>query len=211
MNTRRDGALFGARRIDSERTTSSLEGKDPEGAGHLAAVHMCASPSCRTSGSHRVGRQRFPLRTHRPSSRSGRRDEAGTALVEFALVLPLLALLTGVAFNGWNGMQLDIGLTSAARAGAIQAANDLASDPTQTQAAQTDATTAINEEEGDTNVYQDTDQTANNYVGISEGTDTVASGVTINVVTITISRVSETLVPVVASFHVSVDASARYS
>jgi hypothetical protein len=119
--------------------------------------------------------------------------------------------MTGVAFNGWNGMQLDIGLTSAARAGAIQAANDLASDPTQTQAAQTDATTAINAEEGDTNVYQDTDQTANNYVGMSETTETVASGVTINVVTITISQVTEPLVPVVASFHVSVDASARYS
>jgi hypothetical protein len=108
-------------------------------------------------------------------------------------------------------MQLDIGLTSAARAGAIQAANDLASDPTQTQAAQTDATTAINEEEGDTNVYQDTDQTADNYVGLAVAPETVATGVTINVVTITISQVSETLVPVVGSFHVSVAASARYS
>ena len=62
-----------------------------------------------------------------PRRRSRQRDESGTALVELALVLPLVILLLGVAFNGWNGMQATIRLTSAARAGAIVAAADLTS------------------------------------------------------------------------------------
>jgi Flp pilus assembly protein TadG len=200
MKTRRDGALFGARIVDLDRARTPVEDDDVNMCNHPDSSHGSV-PSIDLHRGNASGRKRG--RCHR--------DETGTALVEFALVLPLLALLTGVAFNGWNGMQLDIGLTSAARAGVIQAANDLASDPTQTQAAQTDATTAVNAEQGDTNVYQDTDQSANNYVGMSETTETVDTGVTINVVTITISQVSETLVPFVGSFHVSVDASARYS
>ena len=63
-----------------------------------------------------------------------------------------MILLLGVAFNGWNGMQESIRLTSAARAGAIVAANDLtstSSHPAMTQdQALDDATTAINAEEG---------------------------------------------------------------
>ncbi len=94
------------------------------------------------------------MSTHLDRARRGSRchDETGTALVELALVIPLVMLLLGAAFNGWNGMQESIRLTSAARAGAIVAANDLtasSSHPAMTQSqALADATTAINAEEG---------------------------------------------------------------
>lgn len=140
-----------------------------------------------------------------------RRDETGQALIEFVLVIPLMILLIGVAFNGWSAIQLDIGLTSAARAGAIKAANDLATNPTDIPDAWNDATTAINENQGVTGVYQNMDSNSDDYVNMSEATDTIASGVTINVVTITISQVSDTLIPVVGNFHVTAHATARYS
>jgi Flp pilus assembly protein TadG len=148
-------------------------------------------------------------------SRGGKRhDESGTALVELALVIPLVILLLGAAFNGWNGMQESIRLTSAARAGAIVAANDLT--PTSTRAALTedqawtDATTAINAEEG-TNVYQRGDSGANNYVSIAlTPNETISGQVTINVVTITISHASVSFVPFVGSFPVTTHATARY-
>jgi Flp pilus assembly protein TadG len=144
-----------------------------------------------------------------------RRDEAGTALVELALVLPLVILLLGVAFNGWSGMQEAVRLTSAARAGAIVAASDLTSNPnhapTSTNQALIDATTAVNKEEGATNLYQSVDAAANNYVAMSETTDNISSGVAINVVTITISQSSVSLVPFVGSLPVTTHATARYS
>ena len=144
-----------------------------------------------------------------------RRDETGTALVELALVLPLVILLLGVAFNGWNGMQQTVRLTSAARAGAIVAASDLTSSPshpaTSTNQALVDATTAVNQEEGATNLYQSVDAAANNYVSMSETTDTISSGMTIKVVTITISQSSVSLVPFVGSLPVTTHATARYS
>jgi len=153
--------------------------------------------------------------------RRGRGDESGQALVEFALVLPLLALIMGIAFNGWNGMQLGIGLTSAARAGAVQAANELAGDvaadpaqpPTaaQVQNAWDDATNAVNKEEGGSAVYQNTNPNATNYVAMSEATETIQSGATMNVVRVTISGVSFDLVPVVGNIAVTAHAAARYS
>lgn len=153
-------------------------------------------------------------RLDRVGRRGGRRDESGQALVEFALVLPLLILLMSVAFNGWNGIQLDLGLTSAARAGAITAANDLSQG--QGANALTDATSAINAEEGVTGVYQSTMAGAPNYVSISETPDTVTaippeSPITINVVTITISGASVSLVPVIGNIAVSAHATAEYT
>lgn len=145
-----------------------------------------------------------------PDRRRRGRDEAGQALIEFVLVLPVVALLMGVAFNGWSGLQLTIRLTSAARAGAIQAASDLAAHPTQTQTAWNDATTAVNQEEGATNLYQNTNRAADGYVSMSETTSTTG-GVTINEVTVTISRVSVTLVPIAKNIGVSAHATARYS
>ena len=124
-------------------------------------------------------------------------------------------LLLGAAFNGWNGMQESIRLTSAARAGAILAASDLTSNtghPATTQnQALADATTAINAEEGVTNVYQSASSGANNYVSIATHTDTISARVTISVVTVTISHASVSFVPFVGSFPVTTHATARYS
>jgi Flp pilus assembly protein TadG len=152
--------------------------------------------------------------------RRRRGDESGQALVEFALVLPLVALLMAVAFNGWNGIQLSLRLTSGARAGAIAAANYLATQPTQPanaaelQTAQDNATADVNAEEN-TTIYQDSNSSQPDYVGISTTsssfTDSTSATVTINVVRITISQVSVDLVPIVGAIGVSVHASAEYS
>jgi Flp pilus assembly protein TadG len=148
----------------------------------------------------------------RATPRRGRgRDERGQAMIELALALPLLALLLGVAFNGWNGMQLSVRLTSAARAGAIEAANDLGTNPRDTQTAWNDATTAINEEEGVNNLYQNVNASANDYVSLSTSTESISGGITINVVTVTIHETTSALVPVIASFPVTAHATARYS
>lgn len=143
-----------------------------------------------------------------------RHDETGTALVELALVVPLVILLMGAAFNGWNGMQASIRLTSAARAGAIVAASDLSTTPshapTSIHQAQVDATSAINNEEA-ASIYQSDDSGANNYVNIGTSVESIADGATIDVVTITISHSSASFVPFVGSFPVTTHATARYS
>jgi len=140
----------------------------------------------------------------RPAHHVRGRDERGAALVEFALVLPLIVLLVGIAFNGWDAMQTSIRLTSAARAGAIAAANDLgAGDPR--SRALTDATTAINQEEGSGSNLQD-------YVSMAPPqTQTLSSGATISTVTITISPSPITLIPFVQKISVATHATARYS
>jgi len=162
------------------------------------------------------------------SRRGQRRDEGGQALVEFALVLPLVILLVSVAFNGWNGIQLDLRLTGAARAGVLVAANQLSTDvannngpptPAQFQQALKAATDAINAEEN-TTVYQTSDP-SHDYVSFTPagGTmDTVTgiggsgeSTISFNVVTITISQAPVSLVPVIGNISVSAHASAEYS
>ena len=148
--------------------------------------------------------------TRQMSRRVRRRDETGQALIEFALVLPLVLLLMGAAFNGWSATQLSVRLTSAARAGVIEAAHDMTIDSALTQTALDDATAAINEEEGVTGVYQDTNAAADNYVSMAESTQ-VTMGVTINVVTITITASSGPLIPFVRDLSVAAHAAARYS
>jgi len=147
------------------------------------------------------------------------RDESGQALVEFALVLPLLVLLVGIAFNGWDAMQVSIRLTSAARAGAIAAANALADQETTTQA-QDAATNAINQEEGGGSTFQDLpgESSQPNYVNIAVNPgETLSSGGgigssgTIGTVTITITPSSITLIPFVQQISVATHATARYS
>ena len=149
-------------------------------------------------------------------------DEKGQALVEFALVLPLVILLVAVAFNGWNGIQLAVRLTSAARAGAVQAANDLGADVTahpgtpptalEFQNAWDAATSAVNQEEGVTGVYQDKFPNQADYVNMPAPYTQSLNGVgTVGVVTVTITQASVTLVPVVGNFSVSAHAAARYS
>ncbi len=151
----------------------------------------------------------------RVAGRGRRHDETGQALVEFALVLPLVILLMSVAFNGWNGIQLDVRLTSAARAGALQAANALATNPTQVAAAWGLATNAVNLEENST-IYQNTDSSLPDYVNLTQTQSPVAHGpgepaITVNVVTITISQASVALVPVIGKISVSAHAAAEYS
>jgi len=126
-----------------------------------------------------------------------------------------VALLLGVAFNGWNGMQASIRLTSAARAGAIAAASDLSTTPdhaatTQPVALQ-DATTAINAEEGVPGVYQSVNSAANDYVSMSVQPSQNISGQSVNLVTITISQSGVSLVPFVGSLPVTTHATARYT
>jgi Flp pilus assembly protein TadG len=155
-----------------------------------------------------------PVPSHQTRARTRRRhDESGTALVELALVAPIVIMFLGIAFNGWNGMQTSIRLTSAARAGALVAASDLSGNEALPPTGQplTDATTAINNEEGLTGVYQSTDASANNYVSISTAKDTVSGGATISLVTVTIRHSSNSFVPFVGSFPVTTHATARYS
>jgi Flp pilus assembly protein TadG len=126
-----------------------------------------------------------------------------------AILLPLLLLLFGIAFTGWDAMHRSIGLTSAARAGAIKAANDLGVSKTTQQVAWDDAKDAVNQEEG-TNVYQDSTPGADNYVLMSPTPDVIDGSLTINVVTITISHEVPTDIPTVTDIHLKVHASARY-
>jgi Flp pilus assembly protein TadG len=175
-----------------------------------------AAPGAGTVSSQ--GRNALPEERHfarrlRHMSGIRRRDESGQALVEFALVLPLVILIVAVAFNGWDGMQKTIRLTSAARAGAIVAASDLAAGDSQ-PAAQDAAVNAINAEEGVTGVYQDANSSQPNYVGIQTPQQTLSSGTTtviVKVVTITVSPSSVTLVPYVGHISVTTHATARYS
>ena len=138
-----------------------------------------------------------------------RGDERGAALVEFALVLPLLVLLVGIAFNGWDAMQVSIRLTSAARAGAIAAANALVDQDTTSQA-QDLAVAAINQEEGN-NLYQDQQQSQPNYVNINTTPESLNGGGAIGTVTITITPSSITLIPFIQQISVATHATARYS
>ncbi|MEO8898069.1 MAG: TadE family protein [Candidatus Dormibacter sp.] len=55
-----------------------------------------------------------------------RRRASGQSLVEFAFVLPLMLLMVAGAYTMWTGLHSVIGLTSAARAGSLTAANQLA-------------------------------------------------------------------------------------
>jgi Flp pilus assembly protein TadG len=180
---------------------------DGEASGARPAV---PGPSrTETGGGATDRRPQKARRTRRPG---WRRDESGQALVELALVLPLVALLVGVAFDGWNSMQEAVRLTSAARAGVLVAANELggATPPTQSQVL-TDATAAVNAEEGDTNVFQSTDSGANDYVTMTTPSPVTTNGVTMNIVTITIHESSVNLVPFVGNLPVTTHATARYS
>jgi Flp pilus assembly protein TadG len=136
-------------------------------------------------------------------------------MVEMALVMPILVILTGIAFNGWSAMQASIRLTAAVRAGTIAAANDLAApNNTSSAVALAAATLAINQEEGVVNVYQSSNPAADNYVTISAvpTTDSLnGTGVTISVVTIKIAHLVTAWVPVLQSIHVTTTATARYA
>lgn len=77
----------------------------------------------------------------------------GQALVEFALVMPILLLLLAVVATGGQMLASDISLTQAARAGAVAAAEDASATPKDPISVQTtDARTAANNEQGGANV-----------------------------------------------------------
>ncbi len=133
--------------------------------------------------------------------------ESGQALVELAILLPVVAVLLGVTFNGWDAMQQSIRLTTAARAAAIAAAHDMSAG--KASSAATDAVAAVNSEES-SSAYQSGNPAADDYVATSTGTETTSAGVTISVVRVTISHASVTLVPVVWALHVNTTATARY-
>jgi Flp pilus assembly protein TadG len=154
-------------------------------------------------------------RWRHPVRRGPGRDESGQALVEFALVLPLLVLLVGIAFNGWDAMQVSIRLTSAARAGAIAAANALSLDEP-TNSVKQAAIDAINQEEGGGSTFQG-DSSQPNSVSVvtntSESLNDDGNGDTgtIGTVTVTITPSSITLIPFVQQISVATHATARYS
>ena len=130
--------------------------------------------------------------------------------------LPLVILLLGIAFNGWNGMQESIRLTSAARAGAIVAAKRSVGDPngSNTRTVLDDATTAVNEEEFGPGAPVSTKTMTRAPTTTSacrRRQPITPTDVTINVVTITISQSSASFVPFVGSFPVTTHATARYS
>lgn len=143
-------------------------------------------------------------------------------MVEFAIVLPLLMVLMAVAFNGWNALQLSIHLTSAGRAGAIKAANDLAAGDS-TQTAWNDATEAVNLEEGlsagsgasciSGSTYQNCDPSGSDYVSFSTTNQTTSTGIALSVVTVQISSPADTLIPIpgLDDLNVTAHGTATYS
>ena len=58
-------------------------------------------------------------------ARPRRRRARGQSLVEMAIVLPVMISMLALAYTGWDAIHRVIGITSAARAGALQAAADL--------------------------------------------------------------------------------------
>jgi len=138
-----------------------------------------------------------------------------------ALLLPLILLLVAIAFTGWSALQQTISLTSAARAGAIKAANDLAQagqgpgtcpvGSGATATAWQDATNAINSEEG-TSVYQCSNSGADDYVTLTTTTDSLNGTLStpMSLVTITLSHNVGAWIPVVSNLHVTATATGRY-
>jgi hypothetical protein len=115
----------------------------------------------------------------------------------------------GIAFNGWDAMQVSIRLTSAARAGAIAAANAIALG--QSSAAQGDAINAINQEEGGGGTFQ-ANPSRPNYVNVvTNSSEPLSNGGTIGTVTVTITPSSITLIPFIQQISVATHATARYS
>jgi len=143
------------------------------------------------------------------------RDQRGVAIVETALLMPLLLILLGVAFTGWDAMHQSVQLTSAARAGALKAASDLDAQnaicdppnnkpsPAQMANAKNDAITAINTEENSAAFNT-------NNVSVSCSASTI-DGISASFVTVTITQPVQTFVPLVPGFTLTTHATARFA
>jgi Flp pilus assembly protein TadG len=138
---------------------------------------------------------------------SGRTASRGQALVEMSLVIPMVFILLGVVYTASDAMHSAIGLTSAARAGAIMAASDLSTDSSNTTKAVDDATAAINAEENVSFYQKAGPGCTNNCVTL---TKTVGSASSITLAQITITHSVATGIPVVSGINISVKATARY-
>jgi Flp pilus assembly protein TadG len=134
---------------------------------------------------------------------------AGQALVEMSLILPFVLLLVGIAWTASDAMHNAIGLTSAARAGAIWAASDLTVDGSASgiTKARNDATTGVNAEEG-VNIYvANTGACTNNCVTLTQTSGATSS---INEAQITVTHSVLTNLPLLSGINVSASATARY-
>ncbi len=122
-----------------------------------------------------------------------------------ALILPVVLLVLGAAYTGWDAMRQTIGLVSAARAGVIMAANDLQNG--KSSAALSDATAAVNDEEGVSGLFSSGPGCTNNCVALTSGPGPLSA---VGLVTITITRSVGTDIPVVPGINVAAHATARY-
>lgn len=138
----------------------------------------------------------------------------GQAMVEMSLILPVVLLLLGVAWTASDAMHNSIGLTSAARAGAIIAAGDLTLDSSSAgrTTALNAATAAVNAEEGTSGppaLYTTDDGSSLcplNCVTLTYPTNSSS----INLAQITITHSVLSGVPLVSSIDISAHATARY-
>lgn len=145
------------------------------------------------------------------SSRLRTRGQRGQSTVEFALVFPVFLAVLALAFTVSSLLTSVIGLSGAARAGAIAAANDAIAGATMAQEV-ADATAAINGEEGCNGCYtaastpnDPTTCTSTECVWITRSTD-VSTNTTVELVHIQHRVVP--FVPVSSKFTVQAQAGA---
>jgi Flp pilus assembly protein TadG len=142
----------------------------------------------------------------------------GQALVELALALTVLLVLLGGTYTGWAAMHQSVQLTSAARAGAIVAANDLQGHPAMPSCqVLTDATAAVNAEQGASSTYRPSGSGCSGTCGsdcvtlsTTTGPLSASAGITEDLVTITVTGGIAAQIPVVPGIRVSGAATARY-
>ncbi|MHB1575937.1 MAG: TadE/TadG family type IV pilus assembly protein [Candidatus Dormibacteria bacterium] len=135
--------------------------------------------------------------------------QPGQAITEFAVVLPVAVVILALAATGGEMVMTDIGLTQAARAGAIAAAHDAAATPPDSIGVQTtDARTAANNEQGGVGSIQCSGAVPSGCVSVVDMKAGVAP-LENRVVSLVQVRVWETIMPFVPIFgNVTIQAEA---